>query len=89
MCGQILKYTPEDHPDYGNVVEALMRAEELCNQVNEGVRQKENSDRLEWIQRHVHCDGIAEVSEKKLCIFLDFLMLLFQILDTPNSLANI
>ncbi|XP_025096778.1 intersectin-1-like isoform X2 [Pomacea canaliculata] len=57
---EILKYTPEDHPDYGNVVEALMRAEELCNQVNEGVRQKENSDRLEWIQRHVHCDGIAE-----------------------------
>lgn len=31
-------------------------------QVNEGVREKENSDRLEWIQNHVQCDGPAEVS---------------------------
>lgn len=31
------------------------------NQVNEGVREKENSDRLEWIQNHVQCDGAAEV----------------------------
>ena len=30
-------------------------------QVNEGVREKENSDRLEWIQSHVQCDGAAEV----------------------------
>lgn len=30
-------------------------------QVNEGVREKENSDRLEWIQNHVQCDGAAEV----------------------------
>lgn len=58
---QILKHTPDDHPDHGNLVDALQRAEELCSQVNEGVRQKENSDRLEWIQAHVHCDGIAEV----------------------------
>ena len=59
---QILKHTPADHADYGNLEDALQRAEELCNQVNEGVREKENSDRLEWIQRHVHCDGLAEVS---------------------------
>lgn len=31
------------------------------NQVNEGVREKENSDRLEWIQTHVQCEGTAEV----------------------------
>lgn len=30
-------------------------------QVNEGVREKENSDRLEWIQSHVNCDGPVEV----------------------------
>lgn len=29
--------------------------------MNEGVREKENSDRLEWIQTHVQCDGLAEV----------------------------
>lgn len=40
---------------------ALERAEELCSQVNEGVREKENSDRLEWIQAHVQCEGLAEV----------------------------
>lgn len=30
-------------------------------QVNEGVREKENSDRLEWIQSHVQCEGLVEV----------------------------
>lgn len=29
-------------------------------QVNEGVREKENSDRLEWLQTHVLCDGLEE-----------------------------
>jgi len=34
----------------------------MCNfcKVNEGVRQKENSDRLEWLQRCVQCDGLGE-----------------------------
>lgn len=30
-------------------------------QVNEGVREKENSERLEWIQNHVQCEGPLEV----------------------------
>lgn len=58
---QVFKHTSTDHPDYHNLQEALSKATELCNQVNEGVREKENSDRLEWIQTHVHCDGLTEV----------------------------
>ncbi|CAN9506941.1 unnamed protein product [Ophioblennius macclurei] len=56
----ILESTAEGHADRGPLKEALERAEELCKQVNEGVREKENSDRLEWIQNHVQCDGAAE-----------------------------
>ncbi|XP_023150163.2 intersectin-2b isoform X2 [Amphiprion ocellaris] len=56
----ILECTAEGHADRGPLKEALERAEELCQQVNEGVREKENSDRLEWIQNHVQCDGAAE-----------------------------
>ncbi|XP_068181807.1 intersectin-2b isoform X2 [Antennarius striatus] len=56
----ILESTAEGHADRGHLKEALERAEELCQQVNEGVREKENSDRLEWIQSHVQCEGIAE-----------------------------
>ncbi|XP_063737291.1 intersectin-2b isoform X2 [Eleginops maclovinus] len=56
----ILESTTEGHSDRGPLKEALERAEELCQQVNEGVREKENSDRLEWIQTHVQCDGVAE-----------------------------
>lgn len=59
---QILENTPENHPDHSNLKLALERAEELCSQVNEGVREKENSDRLEWIQSHVQCEGLAEVA---------------------------
>lgn len=60
--GQILEHTPEGHADRGPLREALERAEELCSQVNEGVREKENSDRLEWIQSHVQCEGPIEVN---------------------------
>ena len=58
---QILKYTPASHPDKQNLDEALGRATEVCSQVNEGVKEKDNSDKLEWIQTHVHCEGLPEV----------------------------
>ncbi|KAM4699922.1 intersectin-1 isoform 1-T1 [Discoglossus pictus] len=57
----ILENTPENHPDHSHLKHALEKAEELCSQVNEGVREKENSDRLEWIQAHVQCEGLSEV----------------------------
>ncbi|XP_069461955.1 intersectin-2 isoform X2 [Ambystoma mexicanum] len=56
----IMENTPENNPDRGYLKFALERAEELCSQVNEGVREKENSDRLEWIQMHVQCEGLTE-----------------------------
>lgn len=59
---QILEHTPDCHEDRGPLREALQRAEELCSQVNEGVREKENSDRLEWTQSHVQCEGAIEVN---------------------------
>lgn len=61
--GQILENTPESHADHGPLREALERAEELCFQVNEGVREKENSDRLEWMQSHIQCEGPIEVNQ--------------------------
>ncbi|XP_077336074.1 intersectin-1 isoform X2 [Lithobates pipiens] len=56
----IIENTPENHPDHSHLKQALEKAEELCSQVNEGVREKENSDRLEWIQAHVQCEGLSE-----------------------------
>lgn len=67
LC-QILENTPDSHPDHSNLRLALERAEELCSQVNEGVREKENSDRLEWIQAHVQCEGLAEVATLICCL---------------------
>ncbi|XP_066234844.1 intersectin-2 isoform X3 [Saccopteryx leptura] len=60
LIRSILENTPESHVDHSSLKLALERAEELCSQVNEGVREKENSDRLEWIQAHVQCEGLAE-----------------------------
>ncbi|XP_061126439.1 intersectin-2-like isoform X3 [Syngnathus typhle] len=60
LIKNILEHTPKQHADHAPLREALERAEELCSQVNEGVREKENSDRLEWIQSHVQCDGAIE-----------------------------
>lgn len=56
-----MEHTPDTHADRGPLRDALERAEELCSQVNEGVREQENSDRLEWIQTHVQCEGPIEV----------------------------
>ncbi|XP_016311609.1 intersectin-2-like [Sinocyclocheilus anshuiensis] len=60
LIKNILENTPPSHADHANLQAALEQAEELCSQVNEGVREKENSDRLEWIQNHVLCDGVIE-----------------------------
>ncbi|XP_026300046.1 intersectin-1 isoform X8 [Apis mellifera] len=60
IISKILQHTPIDHPDRQYLQEALAKAEEFCIQVNEGVREKENSDRLEWLQTHVACDGLEE-----------------------------
>ncbi|XP_036396037.1 intersectin-1-like isoform X2 [Megalops cyprinoides] len=60
LIKNILENTPESHPDHSHLKQALEKAEELCSQVNEGVREKENSDRLEWIQAHVQCEGLSE-----------------------------
>ncbi|XP_034555103.1 intersectin-2a isoform X2 [Notolabrus celidotus] len=60
LIKNILEYTPDAHADRGPLRDALEQAEELCTQVNEGVREKENSDRLEWIQSHVQCEGSIE-----------------------------
>ncbi|KAJ4928774.1 hypothetical protein JOQ06_004399 [Pogonophryne albipinna] len=60
LIKNILEHTPDNHADHGPLREALEGAEELCSQVNEGVREKENSDRLEWIQSHVQSEGTIE-----------------------------
>ncbi|GBM98010.1 Intersectin-1 [Araneus ventricosus] len=60
LIQKVFENTSEDHPDYPHLKEALNLAQQLCNQVNEGVRERENSDRLEWIQNHVLCDGLPE-----------------------------
>nr|XP_016851724.1 PREDICTED: intersectin-2 isoform X3 [Anolis carolinensis] len=60
LIKSILENSSETHPDHNNLKLALDCAEELCSQVNEGVREKENSDRLEWLQSHVQCEGLVE-----------------------------
>ncbi|XP_077973395.1 intersectin-1-like isoform X1 [Styela clava] len=60
LIEKILKHTPEGHVDHNHLKLALERAEEICSQVNEGVREKENADRLEWIQTHVQLEGLND-----------------------------
>ncbi|KAH9513278.1 Intersectin 1 (SH3 domain protein) [Bulinus truncatus] len=60
LIEKILSCTPPEHADRTNLEEALNLAQELCSQANQCVKEKQNSDSLEWIQSHVHCDGLAE-----------------------------
>ena len=58
---QILEYTPRDHSDRLHLTLALEEAEKLCQKVNEGVQQQENTERLEWMQSHIQL-SLNEVS---------------------------
>ncbi|BES95601.1 RhoGEF [Nesidiocoris tenuis] len=61
LISKILEHTKNGHPDKLYLEEALSKAEELCSLVNEGVREKENSERLEWLQTHVlSSDDLSE-----------------------------
>jgi len=53
LMEKLVKKTDEQHPDYLCMIEALARAKTLCDQVNEGMREKENTEKLEWLQTHV------------------------------------
>lgn len=50
---QILDYTSPTDNDYSELKSALGLAKVLCDNVNDGVRQKENTEHLEWLQSHV------------------------------------
>ncbi|XP_050500255.1 intersectin-1-like isoform X2 [Diabrotica virgifera virgifera] len=56
LINKILENTPDDHPDYKNLQEALILAESFLNSINENVRLKENQDRLNWLQQCVQND---------------------------------
>ena len=38
--------------------EALHKAENFCKQINENVRQTDNKDKLNWIQKHVFLETV-------------------------------
>ncbi|GFS17461.1 intersectin-1, partial [Elysia marginata] len=60
LIEKILGSTPAGHADRASLEEALTLAQELCTQANQCVKEKQNSDSLEWIQANVQCDGLAE-----------------------------
>lgn len=48
-----MDYTTPSDSDHADLKAALAAAKTLCDQVNDGVRQKENTEQLEWLQSHV------------------------------------
>ncbi|XP_063920516.1 intersectin-1 isoform X2 [Zophobas morio] len=56
LISKIIENTPPDHPDYESLQEALRDAEKFLNDMNENVRQKENQERYDWLQRCVQND---------------------------------
>ena len=60
VCAQILDYTSASDNDYKELKTALGLAKVLCDNVNDGVRQKENTEHLEWLQTHVSFSLLEE-----------------------------
>lgn len=60
LISKTLEYTHEEHPDRLSLEASLKISEDLCKQVNELVREKENTDQLDWLQNHVLSDELSE-----------------------------
>lgn len=52
FCLEILRFTPESHPDYAACAKALTSLEHIGNLINEARRQFEFSNRLVHIAKH-------------------------------------
>eukprot|EP00093_Oithona_nana_P004551 04551.XXX_170897_168178_1 [CDS] Oithona nana genome sequencing. len=64
LVEKLLKHTTNGHPDYFYLQKSLKLSKELCEQVNEGTRHKENTERLEWLQIHVDRNSELTLDEK-------------------------
>ena len=74
-----MSHTSKDHPDYQHINEASAKAQELANQVNDGVKEEDNSDKLEWVQNHVTCDGLTEVCYYILLVYYEYIQVYFSV----------
>ena len=78
LIGKILEHTPCNHCDYTHCQRALSLSQELCKRVNEACRTTEDSQHLQWIQRHVRIDGIDQnivFNSETNCLGIPFLLL--------------
>lgn len=55
-----MEYTTVTDPDTEPLQQALQKAETLCEHVNDGVQQKDNTEKLEWLQAHVQFVNLDE-----------------------------
>ena len=62
----LLSYTPQEHADYTNVLNAWTRAEELAGSVNKSVAEREDLEHLEWLQTHVQLDALEDVRHQRI-----------------------
>ncbi|XP_054165582.1 intersectin-1-like isoform X2 [Oppia nitens] len=63
LIGKILEHTPTNHIDFINCEKALTLSQDLCKRVNEGCRNTEDSQRLDWIQKQIKIDGLDQQIE--------------------------
>ena len=51
LLGAILKFTPEDHPDVGNLTEAVAKLRSVADHLNQGVSNEEFIAKIFQIQK--------------------------------------
>ncbi|KAM3584668.1 hypothetical protein VKS41_003475 [Umbelopsis sp. WA50703] len=61
LLRQILQSTPKYHHDYGMVAEAIEKAEQVLQDVNEAARRHENKQKLQELSRLVDLEGLETI----------------------------
>ncbi|EDR26863.1 FYVE, RhoGEF and PH domain-containing protein, putative [Entamoeba dispar SAW760] len=60
LLNELLKHTPTDHPDYNNIVSALIFLKECTQYANDSVKERERRDKLITIAKT--CEGATAES---------------------------
>lgn len=70
LTRQILRYTPQDHPDYTPLTTSLKIANQILLSTNESIRLHEESEKLVRLSDELEFDGVVGVRSllRRLCI---------------------
>lgn len=95
MCllQDLLKHTPEEHPDYTFLLDAQRNIKRLAERINKGRRNAEELEKETRVMQEIeaHIEGVEHVRERYAFLFFEdkFLICVYVQIHNVSLLINI